>query len=234
LKIVTVSDFSRRELATHLGVPGDQVTVVPESGEHILDCPSDPSILARHGLQGKPFVLAVGSVNQNKNLRAVLTAFERAKKKDYELVVAGGFNDRVFGRPTLRFPPATTYLGRVNDRELRALYEAARCLVYPSLYEGFGLPPLEAMTCGCPVVAADATSLPEVCGDAAVYCDPRDPEDIIAKIERVMTDDGLRNALGQRGRARAEAFTWERAARELWSAIVTAPGNRTDNSGKVR
>jgi glycosyltransferase involved in cell wall biosynthesis len=113
-------------------------------------------------------------------------------------------------------------VGYVSDGELRALYEHAACFVYPSLYEGFGLPPLEAMACGCPVLASDAAAIPEVCGDAALYCDARSPGDLAARLGALMREPALRRTLAERGRARAAQFSWRRAAAANWDALAEA------------
>jgi glycosyltransferase involved in cell wall biosynthesis len=109
--------------------------------------------------------------------------------------------------------------GYVTDPELRALYENAACFVYPSLYEGFGLPPLEAMSCGCPTLVARAASLPEVCGDAALYCDPRDPASIAQQIRCLVDDTSRRADLRARGLARAREFSWDRSAGTLLKLV---------------
>ena len=116
---------------------------------------------------------------------------------------------RVFGAlPSL--PSHVRAIGYVSDAQLRALYESAACFVYPSFYEGFGLPPLEAMCCGCPVLASGTASMPEVCADAALYCDPNSPEDIAAKLQQLMSDRTVRDDLRAKGRRRAAEFSWER------------------------
>jgi glycosyltransferase involved in cell wall biosynthesis len=112
-----------------------------------------------------------------------------------------------------------THLGYVTDGELRALYENALCFVYPSMYEGFGLPPVEAMTCGCPVIVAKAASLPEICGDAALYCDPMDPRDIARAIRLLAGNSSLRDELRAKGRVRAAGLTWKACAQEVWSEL---------------
>jgi glycosyltransferase involved in cell wall biosynthesis len=109
---------------------------------------------------------------------------------------------------------AVNYLGFVNNEELAGLYRKASCFVYPSLYEGFGLPPLEAMACGCPVVVSNVTSLPEVCGDAGFYVNPLDVESIAAGIEKVLRDGELRQSMIEKGLERAKLFSWEKAAKE--------------------
>jgi glycosyltransferase involved in cell wall biosynthesis len=110
----------------------------------------------------------------------------------------------------------------VSEGELRALYERAACLVYPSRYEGFGIPPLEAMACGCPVIASRAASLPEVCGDAALYVDPDDPRQLAAAIRRVLCEEGVGDDLRHRGLQRAKQWTWARSAAEILVALREA------------
>jgi glycosyltransferase involved in cell wall biosynthesis len=110
--------------------------------------------------------------------------------------------------------------GYVTNGELRALYESAACFVFPSFYEGFGLPPLEAMHCGCPVVVSDRASLPEVCGSAAVYCDPDDPADIAKQLRLVLTSPTLRSELRAAGIERARQFSWRKSAAQLNELLV--------------
>jgi glycosyltransferase involved in cell wall biosynthesis len=111
------------------------------------------------------------------------------------------------------------FAGYVTDAELRALYEQAACLVYPSFYEGFGLPPLEAMSCRCPVVAARAASLTEVCGDAVVYCNPADPSDIARAVQLVVSDSAMQDDLRRRGAERARRFSWSHAATSMFDLL---------------
>src|SRR5207253_1940106 len=123
------------------------------------------------------YVLAVGSLTPNKNFNGVVRAATLLGDLDCKIVAAGGANTRVFNGVALA-DDALIMAGYVTDGELHALYENAACFIFPSFYEGFGLPPLEAMHCGCPVIVSDRASLPEVCGEAAVYCDPDDPADM--------------------------------------------------------
>lgn len=214
-RIITDSNFSRTELARRAGINEDKIRVVPLGAEHILATPCDISVLANAGLQGRPFILAVSSHSAHKNLKALCEAARNLDNRAYQVVIAGGSNARVFETEATSWPAGVKHLGYVTDAQLRALYTHASCFVYPSLYEGFGLPPLEAMSCGCPVVVSNAASLPEVCGDAAVYCDPHDPADIARSIARVMEDDALREDLRCRGYQQAREFTWDRSARLL-------------------
>jgi glycosyltransferase involved in cell wall biosynthesis len=159
-------------------------------------------------------VLAVGSLTPNKNFGGVVRAASMLTDLGYKVVAAGGVNARVFNGVDLTGDDLVL-AGYVTDSELRALYESATCFVFPSFYEGFGLPPLEAMHCGCPVVVSDRASLPEVCGDAAVYCDPDDPADMAKQLRLVLTSAALRRELSEAGKKRARQFGWQRSAEQL-------------------
>ncbi|MCU0869584.1 MAG: glycosyltransferase family 4 protein [Burkholderiales bacterium] len=218
-RIVTVSRFSQTELQRWCGIRASATLVVHEAGEHILAQPADASVLAKHGLDATPFVLAVSSLNPNKNFRAVVDAMRLlGDTTGFRIVIAGGTHPRVFGGDAA-LPDSVTHVGYVTDPQLRALYEAASCFVYPSFYEGFGLPPLEAMLCGCPVIVSRAASLPEVCGDAALYCDAADPRTLADAMRSIMGDAALRARLTEAGQARARTFSWERCATELWNHV---------------
>jgi glycosyltransferase involved in cell wall biosynthesis len=212
--IATVSRFSADELTRFFGRHKAALEIVYCSGEHILREPSDPDILQRLDLVGRRYVLAVGSRSRNKNFAAAVAAVAQLGDPNIKLVAAGGSNQRVFAGMDLQsdnLVPA----GYVSDRELRALYEHAECFIFPSLYEGFGLPPLEAMHCGCPVIVSGRTSLPEVCLDAALYCNPEDVSDITRQLKRLLSSESLRNEMRERGRARARNFSWQTSADRL-------------------
>ena len=218
--VASVSEFSAAELMRHVGVRAAGIEVIYESGEHVLRSPSDSSVLERLGLRGEKYVLAVGSRTVNKNFAGVVKAATLLTDLGVKLVAAGGTNSRVFSGVDLR-GDNIVLAGYVTDGELRALYENAQCFVFPSFYEGFGLPPLEAMHCGCPVIVSRRASLPEVCADAAVYCDPADPVDIANCMRRVLTSAGLRSELRAAGLERAGHFTWSKAADRLEHLIAT-------------
>ncbi len=216
--VVTVSDFSRAEIARVFGADPARIPVLGEGAEHLLAVPADPGVLSRHGLEAGRFVLAVGSLAAHKNLAALAATAAMLGARGMRLVVTGGFNADVFGAVS-GAPAAALSVGRVDDAALRALYEAAACFVFPSRYEGFGLPAGEAMASGCPVVAARAGALPEVCGEAAVYCDPGSGADIARAVAAVLDDAGLAGELRARGVAQAARWTWPRAAGKLWDVI---------------
>jgi glycosyltransferase involved in cell wall biosynthesis len=209
--VATVSKFSATELQRLVGGRTASIEVIYEGGEHVLRAPSDARILDRLDLRNRPYVLAVGSRSPNKNFGAVARAAALLSDLDLQFVAAGGSNSRVFAAVDASNQQLVN-TGYVSDGELRALYENARCFVFPSLYEGFGLPPLEAMHCGCPVIVSRRASLPEVCGDGALYCDPADPRDIAEQIRRVVTSPALSAELREAGLARARTFSWHKAA----------------------
>jgi glycosyltransferase involved in cell wall biosynthesis len=171
----------------------------------------------------RPFVLAVSSLAPHKNLGTLVQAIGRIRHRhaDLDVVLAGARFDRVFGTGLLPESGAIQ-VGYVSDAELKALYQSAACFVYPSLYEGFGLPPLEAMACGCPVVLSSAGALPEVGGNAVLYFDPNDPVALAAAVARVLDEPGLARQLCENGRARAAELTWDRCARQTFAAVEQA------------
>jgi len=218
LMVITVSEFSRAELSRRAAIPVSRIQVIYPGADHVLRVPADPGIFGRVPVEPGRYLLAVGSRSPHKNVDAVVRAMSHLGERRPPLVAAGGVNTRVFNDPGSVDGRNVFSAGYVTDGELRALYENAIALVYPSRYEGFGLPPLEAMACGCPVLVARAASLPEVCGDAALYCDPDDPEDIAHHVE-LMLDPDRREDLRSRGLDRARCFTWERAARALLGVL---------------
>ena len=218
-RIITVSAFSKKELIRHCGIDESKLFVTYEGGEHALAAVPQDGVLRRWGIDGRRYVLAVSSVSPNKNFSAVVRAVELLGETDFKVVIAGGTNHKVFGGSESPLPDSVIRVGYVSDGALRSLYEHAACFVYPSLYEGFGLPPLEAMNCGCPVVVSEMASMPEVCDDAALYCDPHDPKDISDKIRHLMENEDLRTRLRQKGAPRAELFSWERSARATLDTI---------------
>jgi glycosyltransferase involved in cell wall biosynthesis len=232
--VATVSRFSASELMKLVGVRAEGIELIQGAGDHILRAAADTQVLQRLGLAGQPYVLAVGSRTPNKNFTGVAQAAALIKDLGCKVVAAGGSNSRVFNGIELH-DDALVLAGYVTDGELRALYENAACFVFPSLYEGFGLPPLEAMLCGCPVIVSDRASLPEVCGRAALYCNPDDPAAIAAKLRSVLTSRALQSELREAGHARAREFGWSRSAMQL-EELLSAECSRAPRgpAGRLR
>jgi glycosyltransferase involved in cell wall biosynthesis len=176
------------------------------------------SILEKTGFARFSYVLAVSAMNPNKNFRGLVQAIKLLGDKAPPLVIAGSANAQVFGSDE-PIPDSATLVGHVSDAQLRALYQHAGCFVFPSFYEGFGLPPLEAMACGCPVIAGDIPALRETCGNAALFCDPSNVRSIADQISALMSDQDVRQTLIERGHTHSEKFRWSETATETWKII---------------
>ena len=228
--LVTVSAFSRDRLCKALTVPANRIGVVLNGADHFQRVAADDSVLPAYGLTPGRFLLVVGTAKQTKNIEAVLAAWRRLKSAPgCVLVWVGGNNHRVFANVESDLSASAAdaadgifRIGVVTDGRLKSLYEHAAGLLVASRYEGFGLPAVEAMACGCPVAAASAASLPEVCGDAAQFFDPERVDSICLVMDSLLNDAGLRTRLRQRGSARAAEFTWDNAARQLLLQLQAA------------
>jgi glycosyltransferase involved in cell wall biosynthesis len=214
--IATVSEFTKRELEQNLGPFRAPIEVVHNGLE-----PDWLEPTAAPSPHPKPYLLFVGNLKPHKNLARTLSAFCRAADRvphDF-LVVGGGdqqaYRDAIEPQHALR----VRFLGSLEKPALRAAVGNAAGLVLASLYEGFGLPPLEAMACGVPVLVSRAASLPEVCGEAALYCDPENIEDIARGIEELLTNETSRARFSADGRRRAQCFDWDRAGERMAALI---------------
>jgi glycosyltransferase involved in cell wall biosynthesis len=224
--IVTVSEFSRGEIMRHLHARLGQVSVMPEGVDHVGRIVAEHDVLARHGLESGRFVLAVGTLAAHKNLPALGCLAKRLAHRDVPLIIVGSLGGTAFQSDgTSGLPQPARYIGRVTDGQLKALYQAAACFVFPSRYEGFGLPVVEAMASACPVVAADIPALRETCGDNVVFCDPFSPEDIADRVCQVLDDENLQANLRIAGLEHTRAMTWDRAAQVLQDIIATHRGD---------
>ncbi len=222
-RVITGSAFSREDLIAEYGLDPRKISVVPYGiGAEFFAAGAIPEadaarILARHRID-RPYILSVGRLNPRKNLPALAQAFQRMKKATglpLRLVLAGPADYRT--RETLEAVsaavPDAVVAGLVPDRDLPALYREAEIFVYPSLFEGGGLPALEAMAAGAPVIASKTSSLPEMVGEAGLLVDPESVEEIARALVRLATDADLRRSLQDKGRSRTRPMTWENAAR---------------------
>lgn len=215
--VLTVSDYSRQMLDVLGVVPRARTAVLHNGADHILDRPAEAGVLERLGLTRGGYVLLFGSTKAYKNVQVVFSALAGPALGRYRLVVVGPERAAFAGAGAS--PPAdTVFVGTVDDAALRALYEGAHCLAFPSRTEGFGLPPVEAMLCGCPVVASPAGAIPEMCRDAIRYADIDDPDGWRTAI-LALADEDVRRAKIAAARAVAGRFGWERAGRTLMAAI---------------
>lgn len=218
LKVLTVSKFSKQELLRWCCSDESRIAVTYESGEHARRISPDRSILERFSLVSGSYILAVGSNNPNKNFRVLAQVLPYLQHLNYQVAIAGNHDDRVF-RSTVAGMDGVKQLGYVTDAELRALYEGAVCFVFPSLYEGFGLPPLEALSLGCPVAVSNRTSMPEVLEGLAVFFDPDDPEDIARKIVEAAESRHAQVADDEAQLRQLAQFSWKTCAAETWSLL---------------
>jgi glycosyltransferase involved in cell wall biosynthesis len=226
-RVLCVSHSTARDVETFLGVPHDRLRVVPLGVDPVFR-PQSAEVVAelRRRLElPDRFCLFVSTIEPRKNLPVLLDAWSHLEHR-VPLVVVGstGWRAREIEAKLERARGDVQRLGTVARQDLPALYSAADCLCHPSWYEGFGLPPLEAMACGTPVVVSDRSSLPEVVGEAGLLVDPADPDAWTAALERLLGDRDLRNDLRRRGRARAASFTWTRTAKETWRVLQEAAG----------
>jgi glycosyltransferase involved in cell wall biosynthesis len=213
--IATVSEFSRRELAASLWVPQDSIPVFANSAEHFAATAPDFSIIDRLGLTPFRFFLTVGSLKKNKNISLAIEAATRLQRPDVPLVVVGGDNSKVFqGDPTVA-REGIVLAGRLNDEEIAALYARATAFVFPSLYEGFGVPPLEAMIFGCPVISSTADALRETCGTAAAYFSPLNAAELQQRMLERLAAGAISDAERARQATRVAAYSWSKSAKQL-------------------
>jgi glycosyltransferase involved in cell wall biosynthesis len=235
-QVIAVSDNTRADLLRAYRVHPERVHVVPNGVDPSLQPINDPTSLAqfraRHQLPDQ-FILALSTLQPRKNLITLLRAWARLDASSrLPLVVAGapGWKvDPIFEEVrALGIADQMRFAGYAASDELALWYSAATLFVYPSLYEGFGLPVLEAMACGTPVVSSNASSLPEVAGDAALLVDPRDVDGLAAAIDRLAQDPTLRASLAKQGIERARQFSWARTARETVEVYRLAAAGRKD------
>ncbi|BCX05679.1 MAG: glycosyl transferase family 1 [Candidatus Roseilinea sp.] len=242
-RVIAISEWTKRDVAQHFGVAPDKIDAIPLGVDHDLFKPQPPEAVAAFRTQqgiGDHAVLYLGSLEPRKNLLRLIEAFSQLKTKDSELktqLIIGGSPawkyDEVFVRiRQLGLEDHVRLIGRVSDEDLPKWYSACAVMAYPSLYEGFGLPPLEAMACGAPVVTSNVTSLPEVVGDAGITVDPTDVRALAEALHCVLNDEALRAELRAKSLARAARFTWQRtAAQTIACYFKVAPGWRKRSTG---
>lgn len=234
VRVITVSEHAKSEIVHFLGGRYlSKIAVIPEAArpEFAIAC-SDAfkeEVRTRFELPAR-YLFTVSTVEPRKNLVTLLDAYTRLKKQTGSacppLVIVGrkGWNSDDILSYMSELEGSVRFPGFVSDEELIALYQMATCLVFPSLYEGFGLPVVEAMIAGCPVITSTTSSLPEVAGDAALLVNPLAADELVAAIQRVLQDENLRNEMSRKGRSWSSHFSWERTARMTRDAYFIAAG----------
>ncbi|MBH2796494.1 glycosyltransferase family 4 protein [Serratia marcescens] len=219
--LITVSQFSREEIVNAYNYPKENISVVYNATDESFrpasttETPNDDR-----------YLLSVSSRNFHKNHHGMIGAFKRAlqispENKNIKIKIIGK-TARSFSKQGYALECNSDnieFLGRVNDEELINLYQNATAFIFPSFYEGFGIPPLEAQSCGCPVISSNAASMPEVLAESVLYFDPHSLEDMSEKINRIMMDENLRGSLSQKGLKNTRRFSWEKSAEELIKII---------------
>ena len=235
-RVMTVSESSKKDIIRFFGTDPSKIDVIYNAYDERFGVEPHEDAVARvrerYQLQD-PFVLYAGNVKPHKNLERLIEAFHIVRDRGLDHLKLVMIGDDISKYASLRravhrhqLHKYVRFLGYVPEETLAAMYRLAGVFVFPSLYEGFGLPPLEAMVSGTPVVTSNVSSLPEVAGDAAVLVDPYDPEAIADGIHRVLTDDQLRRDLRRKGLARARQFSWEASVhriREIYGEVANAP-----------
>ncbi len=234
--ILTVSHFSRQGITEHFGLEGSRIRVVSEGSNYSFGPVSNQSLLQqtllRYGLDDQSrFILYVGGIAPHKNLFTLIRAFSKLILKpqfgDLKLVMVGDYeNDAFLMDEKLKatmddpeFRQNVIYTGYIPDEDLNNLYNAARVFVLPSFCEGFGLPALESMSCGTVVIGSNATSVPEVVGNAGLFFDPNSEEELLRCLERIVGDERLRKDLEQLSLERAGTFSWQKSAQETLAVL---------------
>ena len=219
MRVLTVSEYSRAELVRYGIAPAERIRVIHNGVDHGQPLTPDQSIVARLGLVPGHYVLALASTQAHKNINVLLDAFSKYSLPGLKLVLFGSAGPAQFAAAGMNTSESVVFTGRVSDSELTALMETALCFATPSLTEGFGLPPLEAMALGCPAVVSPCGALPEVCGDGALYVAPDRTDHWRGAFLQLSEDRQLRSAMVARGRQQASIMTWARAGDQLMEVL---------------
>ncbi len=220
--MITVSNFSKSELVKYSGFKAEKTSVIYNAADHVLRFEDPDANFVKKIEALKPYCLAVSSLGANKNFQGLSRAVSKIDFSQYHMLIAGGVIGAL--KQASSTGSVVTYLGYVSNAELKYLYQNASLFVFPSFYEGFGIPPLEAMIMGCPVAASNTSSIPEVLEDACVYFNPADDDSIAGAIHTLINDDNRLAALKVKGYEQAAKYNWEKSAMQLYNLMVKYSG----------
>lgn len=223
-RTLAVSEFTASELVRWFHCDPQRISVTSEGWQHLERQEADLNVLAKHGLFPGQYVLAVSSPTPNKNFSLVVRAAEEVRDQEIAFAIAGAADGSVFAKSSLQPSGRVKMLGYVSDAELKALYQHALCFVFPSRYEGFGIPPLEAMSLGCPVMASRISAVTEVCGNAVKYFHPDDHRELARLVEQLNLSPDDVEHMRSAGLSRAPHFSWREAAQRTLSAVQLVAG----------
>ncbi len=214
-KIITVSNFTKQEVIKYFKIPSEMIEVIPGAIPSYISQYEEKNFENKYG----KYILTVSSIEPRKNILNLVTAFLRLNDPNIKLIVVGKSNQRVFNTVNYDFTQNKNIIltGYISDEELVGLYKNARLFAYLSYYEGFGFPPLEAISCGCPTLVSNTSSLPEVCGDLAEYCNPDDIDSITSKIELILNRNKKNNK--ESIELLKQKFDWQRSAKMILDLI---------------
>jgi glycosyltransferase involved in cell wall biosynthesis len=218
-QIATVSNFSQAELGRCLRIPAKDILLAPNGTEHLWTVLPDATVVNRLGLEAGKYFVTLGLSTANKNIALAIDAFHQLGRPDTWLVVIGKGSSRVFGSQHLKSNPGVLFTGRLPDEEVAGLLRSATALLFPSRYEGFGIPSLEAMLQGCPVIASTAPGIIEVCGDAALHFHPDNAEMLRDLMRRVLDSPDVAAVLRARGLSRPDRYRWDATAAVFVEAL---------------
>ncbi len=221
-KIITISEFSKQDISKYIKYPEEKIEIIPPAVDHRLYYQNrSRAALEKYGIgETEKVIMYVGAEEPRKNLQFLINSFSKLKNRisQVKLLKVGtpnyiGVREKLLKQiEYLNLQKDIIFTGYVSERELAELYNAVDLFVFPSLYEGFGMPPLEAMACGTPVITSNSSSLPEVVGDAAIQADPYDVNKFAEEIYDLLTDDGLREEIIGKGLKRSKKFSWDNSA----------------------
>ncbi|AXE16418.1 glycosyltransferase family 1 protein [Runella rosea] len=210
--IIAISNYTKNEVIEKFGIQSSKITVIYEGHQHFDEIEENKEILNKID-NSKPFILGVSSLNKNKNFDIILSCLKHINNVHF--VIVGKPNPKIFGNAVSFKNRNVTFLGRVSDSELKSLYKNAFCFIYPSFFEGFGLPPLEAMSCGCACIISNTSCLPEIYQDSVLYCDPQSPESLSEQISLLLNDPFTTLKLHSKSKHILEKYSWIECSKKI-------------------